>query len=108
MYRAGLRAGGFEAVIFGHAGNSHLHVNILPRTFAEYEAGRALYGEWAGEVVAMGGTVSAEHGIGKLKTGLLRDMMGAEAVRQMRALKRTFDPAGLLGRGTLFAPEDDA
>jgi D-lactate dehydrogenase (cytochrome) len=50
----------------------------------------------------MGGSVSAEHGIGKLKTAMLEIMYGPEGIAQMRTLKRVFDPSMLLNRGTLF------
>lgn len=102
MYHDDLCAAGLEYVIFGHIGNNHLHVNILPRTPEEYQQGKALYLEWARRVVGMGGTVSAEHGIGKLKTAMLEIMFGAAAIEQMRAVKRVFDPQMLLNRGTLF------
>jgi FAD/FMN-containing dehydrogenase len=50
----------------------------------------------------MGGTISAEHGVGKLKVALLCEMVGEEAIRQMRELKRLFDPGVILNRGNLF------
>jgi D-lactate dehydrogenase (cytochrome) len=102
LYRRDLDRTGLDHVIFGHIGENHLHVNILPVTAADYERGRALYLEWARAVVLMGGTVSAEHGIGKLKTALLKEMVGEAGLRDMRALKRLFDPAGLLNPGNLF------
>ncbi len=102
LYNRGLKASGLESVIFGHIGNNHLHVNILPRDPDEYAKGRELYLEWAREVVAMGGSVSAEHGIGKLKTAFLELMYGPETIEEMRALKRVFDPQGLLNPGNLF------
>jgi D-lactate dehydrogenase (cytochrome) len=102
MYQAGLAAAGLESVIFGHIGNNHVHVNILPRTLAEYECGKALYQQWAKQVVALGGSVSAEHGIGRLKVALLALMVGAEGVGQMRDLKRLFDPDLRLNPGVLF------
>jgi D-lactate dehydrogenase (cytochrome) len=102
MYERDLSASGLESVIFGHIGNNHVHVNIIPRSLQDYEQGRELYGAWAQQVVGWGGSVSAEHGIGKLKTGFLELMYGTGGVEQMRALKRVFDEQSLLNRGTLF------
>jgi D-lactate dehydrogenase (cytochrome) len=96
---------GLEGVIFGHIGNNHLHVNILPRDLAEHRQAKALYGEWAERCLAWGGTVSAEHGIGKLKTALLEKLYGEAGLRQMRRVKAVFDPELRLNRGTLFATE---
>ena len=58
--------------------------------------------DWARHVVEMEGSVSAEHGIGKLKREMLKIMYGAEGVEQMRAVKHVFDSKNLLGNGTLF------
>ena len=103
MYRRDLAEAGLESVIFGHIGDNHVHVNILPRNLQEYAQGKALYESWAQQVVAWGGSVSAEHGIGKLKINLLRVMYGTDGVAEMRALKRVFDPSGRLNAGNLFA-----
>jgi len=102
LYERGLKEGGFEAVLFGHIGNNHVHVNILPRDRAEVEAARRLYRTWAEQVGSWGGTISAEHGVGKLKKAFLPLMLGEEGVRQMRAVKAVFDPGNRLGPGTLF------
>jgi len=104
LYRGGLAASGLEAVVFGHIGNNHVHVNILPRSAGQYDDGKRLYRAWAVEVVAMGGTVAAEHGIGKLKREFLELMYGREAVGEMRGLKRLFDPDMRLNPGNLFEP----
>ena len=104
MYRRDLAEAGLEYVVFGHIGDNHVHVNILPRNMQEYAQGKALYESWAQQVVTWGGSVSAEHGIGKLKTNLLRVMYGTAGIAEMRALKRVFDPAGRLNAGNLFAP----
>lgn len=103
MYHEGLAAAGLEYVIFGHIGNNHVHVNILSRSMEEYERGKALYLGWAKQVVEWGGSVSAEHGIGKLKVDFLRLMAGAEGIRGMQRLKQLFDPQILLNYGNLFA-----
>jgi len=69
---------------------------------AEYERGGKLYQDWAKAVVGMGGTVSGEHGIGKLKKHMLKAMYGEDGMKQMRELKALFDPEGILNRDNLF------
>jgi len=103
MYRAALAEAELESVIFGHIGDNHVHVNVLPRDLDDYERAKALYSEWAKQVVAWGGSVSAEHGIGKLKVALLRLMYGDSGIAQMRGLRALFDPDGVLNPGNLFA-----
>lgn len=90
---------------FGHIGDNHLHCNVLPRTAEELVVAKAWYADLAHVAIAMGGTISAEHGVGKLKTGLLADMVGPEVLDQFRALKSHLDPNWILGRGTLLASE---
>jgi len=102
LYHEGLAEAGLEYVIFGHIGDNHVHVNIIPETLEQYDRAKGMYERWAKAVVAMGGTVSAEHGIGKLKTALLSEMFGEEGIRQMRAVKHLFDPDGVLNPGNLF------
>jgi len=89
-------------VTFGHIGDNHLHCNLLPRSPEELAQAKALYRELALLAVSLGGTVSAEHGIGKLKRALLAEMVGPETLSQMRALKAAVDPAWILGRGTVL------
>ena len=89
-------------VLFGHIGDNHLHLNLLPRTEDELELARASYRALALQAVSFGGTVSAEHGIGKLKRGLLAEMVGPETLAQFRALKAHIDPGWILGRGTML------
>lgn len=102
LYTRTLAETGLEYVIFGHIGNNHVHVNIIPHNLAEYDKGKALYLTWAREVIRRGGSVSAEHGIGKLKIALLREMYGDQGIAAMRAVKASLDPEGLLNRGNLF------
>lgn len=105
MYRAGLEAAGLEHVIFGHIGNNHVHVNILPCNMDELAQGKELYLSWAEQVVAMDGSVSAEHGVGKLKVPMLGKMFGSDGIAAMREVKTLFDPEGILNPGNLFAAE---
>ena len=102
MYRTTLSEFGLEYAIWGHIGNNHVHVNILPRDEADFEAGKALCIEWAKRAVAMGGAVSAEHGIGKLKTEQFAMMYSNKHFAEMRALKLALDPGGIFGRNTIF------
>ncbi len=101
-YTNDLNAAGLEYVIFGHIGNNHLHVNILPSSLTDYQKGRELYWNWAGDIVRLGGTVAAEHGIGKLKAPMLELQFGRQGVAEMIALKRIFDPELRLSPGNLF------
>lgn len=105
LYRTTLAEAGLQSAAWGHIGNNHLHVNILPRSAAEFARGKELFKAWAREVSAMGGAVSAEHGVGKIKRDFLTVMYGAEHIREMAQLKCVFDPQGQLGRGNLFSEE---
>ncbi|MDP9114381.1 MAG: FAD-binding oxidoreductase, partial [Acidobacteriota bacterium] len=60
----------------------------------------------AREAVKLGGTVGAEHGLGKRKAHLLEIQYPPDQIAAMKAVKRRFDPDWLLGRGTLFAQPD--
>lgn len=89
-------------VIYGHIGDAHVHVNTMPETQAQYEDAQQLMKEFASKAVSLGGTVAAEHGLGKRKAGLLRLQYSETELDAMRAIKKRFDPQWLLGQGTLF------
>src|SRR5439155_18691948 len=91
-----------QYVIFGHIGDAHLHVNILPEADEQFARGQELMLEFARHAVALGGTVSAEHGLGKRKAHLLSLQYTPDQIEAMRQVKRRLDPQWLLGRGTLF------
>ncbi|MBI4874149.1 MAG: FAD-binding oxidoreductase [Acidobacteria bacterium] len=93
-------------VIFGHIGDAHVHVNILPASDGEFERGRELMLEFARQAVALGGTVGAEHGLGKRKAALLALQYRPGEIEAMKRVKRRLDPQWLLGRGTLFPFEE--
>jgi FAD/FMN-containing dehydrogenase len=88
-------------VIFGHIGDAHVHVNIFSDA-ADPARASDLLRDFASEAVAFGGTVSAEHGLGKRKRHLLELQYSAADIEKMRAVKRRLDPANILGRGTLL------
>ena len=95
-------ASGIEYVVFGHIGDCHLHLNLFPKTERENERAKHIYGRCVAQAIMLGGTVSAEHGIGKLKTKYLAAMMGERYLNEMAAIKKALDPNGILGRGNMF------
>jgi len=101
-YHARLCECSLDYVIFGHIGDAHVHVNILPESQADFESGQRLMLEFAREAVAFGGTVSAEHGLGKRKTHLLEIQYTPDQIDAMKAVKRRLDPEWLLNRGNVF------
>ena len=96
---------GLAWLSFGHLGNNHLHVNILPRDDGEAARAREAYGRMVVRIVSLGGTVSAEHGLGKIKARYLEAMYGEGAFREMAALKKAFDPSLILSRGNMIPEE---
>jgi FAD/FMN-containing dehydrogenase len=91
-------------VIYGHVGDAHLHINTFPASKEEFERAKAVLDDLAKPVVELGGTVGAEHGLGKRKAHLLPVQYGPDVIEAMRGVKRRFDPQWLLGRGNLFSP----
>ncbi|MCU0561444.1 MAG: FAD-binding oxidoreductase [Desulfobacterales bacterium] len=102
VYRDALAGAGLEWAAFGHIGNNHLHINILPRDMEDLARALGLYQMFAEKAVAFGGTVSAEHGVGKLKAKFLKTMYSESEIEQMRAVKRALDPQLLLNPGNIF------
>ena len=80
-------------------------MNILPGSEEEFERGRELMIEFARQAVALGGTVGAEHGLGKRKAALLAIEYSPAGIEAMKRVKRRLDPQWLLGRGNLFLSE---
>jgi FAD/FMN-containing dehydrogenase len=95
-------AGIEQAVTYGHAGNGHPHQNFIAHDAGELHRIEAVVEETLREVIAMGGTVAAEHGIGKLKRRWLPMQMTPLQVRTMRAVKAELDPGGLLAPGNVL------
>lgn len=105
LYRRTLAEAGLESAAWGHIGNNHIHVNVLPRDAADFRAGGELFAGWAAEATRMGGAVSAEHGVGKIKAGFLATMYGPDHIAESARLKAELDPKGQLGRGNLFGED---
>ncbi|HEX8749448.1 MAG TPA: FAD-binding oxidoreductase [Pyrinomonadaceae bacterium] len=105
FYKETLAESRLRYVVFGHIGDNHVHVNIMPGDDLEAQAAREIYLRFVKLAVSRGGTISAEHGIGKLKRDYLSLLYTEENLREMAALKRAFDPACILGRGNIFSEE---
>ena len=102
IYREGLSAANLEYCMFGHIGNAHLHINILPRSLEEKSVGYELYRSFATKAVEFGGSVSGEHGIGSLKREFLAIQFDEREIQVMKNVKRFFDPELMLNPGVLF------
>lgn len=96
-----IRRHGLEYVIFGHIGNGHPHVEIILKDMGDFAEAREAYAELAQKAIDLGGSPSAEHGIGKMKTDYVRMMYGDRGVEEIRAVKDSMDPAWVLNPGDM-------
>ena len=101
-YHSLLNKNKLEYAIWGHIGDNHVHVNILPRNMDELKIGKELYLQFAKKVVSLRGTVSAEHGIGKIKKEYLKLMFGDKGIKEMIRVKKSIDKYWLLNKGNMF------
>ena len=95
-------AGVEQAVIYGHAGNGHPHQNFIAQDADELARIDRVVEATLKHVISVGGTVAAEHGIGKLKRRWLPLQLGKAQLGVMRAVKRELDPESILSPGNLF------
>jgi D-lactate dehydrogenase (cytochrome) len=102
IYRERRSTGGVESVLFGHAAENHLHLNFLPRSPEELARAKAIHLELAREAVRLGGSVTAEHGIGRIKRELVEIQYGPAGVEELRRVKDFLDPQGILNPGVLL------
>ena len=97
-------AEGLEAALYGHAGDGNLHVNLLFDSDdawpAVMRAAEAIYRE----AVALGGTITGEHGVGLLKRGFLSIEQPPEVIEVQRRLKACLDPGHILNPGKILPP----
>jgi len=91
-------------VSFGHAGNGNLHVNVLfdPADAAQNARAHAAMARVFALALSLGGTLSGEHGIGLAKRDFMPQALDAPTLDLMRAVKRVFDPDGILNPGKLL------
>ena len=93
---------GLDYVIYGHFGNSHIHLNMLPKNKEEFESAKKLYNSMCLSAIKSGGTFAAEHGVGKNKKALLYEMYDEKVMSDMWKIKQTLDPNLILGSGNIF------
>lgn len=93
---------GVRTLTYGHAGDGNLHVNFLWNEEHELEQVERSIERLFRDVVALGGTLSGEHGIGVLKAPYLGIEQSAELIALQLELKHAFDPGGLLNPGKIF------
>jgi FAD/FMN-containing dehydrogenase len=104
IYKAELhQAVGDNFVIFGHIGDAHLHINTFSNSPEQFASAKAVTTDLARDAVSLGGTVGAEHGLGKRKAHLLEIQYLPAEIQAMRDVKRRFDPHWILGQGNLFS-----
>ena len=98
------RARGIRMPAYGHAGDGNLHVNLLWDQPAQEPAVQLAIRELFEATVALGGTLSGEHGLGATKAPHLGLEHSAEQIALGRRIKASFDPAGVLNPGKVFPP----
>lgn len=96
------RSGIEMPVIYGHSGNGHPHMDFVAHDQAEVIRIENVIAEIIGHILAMGGTVAAEHGIGKVKHRWMRMQLNELQYGVMRSIKQAVDPNLLLGVGNIF------
>jgi D-lactate dehydrogenase (cytochrome) len=107
FYEAEFARRNLDGAVWGHISDGNLHPNVIPRTFADVEAGNAAMLAFGREVARLGGAPLAEHGVGRnpIKQQLLRDLYGESGIDEMRAVKRALDPEWKLSPGVVFSKE---
>ena len=99
---------GIPVAIFGHAGDGHVHVNALPDTQRDgwRDALEGLFEDVTALVLRLGGIPAGEHGVGRLRAGVLERFYGKEVMSLFRDLKRAYDPLSILNPGVIIPASD--
>lgn len=103
-YRAAFTVAGVDYAIWGHASDGNMHPNMLPRSIEDVALAKRAVMDMGREIIALGGCPLAEHGVGRsvVKQALLQELYGSSGLQQMRVLKQTLDPRGVLSLGVLI------
>lgn len=100
------RETGLQTPIFGHAadGNFHVHIMYHRKDVRERELAQKAIAKVMKSVVALGGVITGEHGVGLAKSPFLTFQHTSAEIAAMLAIKRALDPKSILGRGKIFNP----
>jgi len=101
-YEDDLKTAALNSCVFGHIGENHLHVNILPKDFVQYQKGMELIKAWGKSVKEKGGKVVCEHGIGKLKKEIQADILSDEEISDLSEIKTELDAKKMWNRGNVL------
>jgi glycolate oxidase len=96
---------GLAVACYGHAGDGNLHANVLYDEEAQRPLVERAVAEMLQAAVALGGTITGEHGVGLAKRDFLGLEQGPGLIALQRKLKAVFDPLGILNPGKIFPPE---
>jgi len=98
------RANGVRIAVMAHAGDGNTHPLVVydPADPAQREGARRAYGEVMELAIRLGGTITGEHGVGRLKKAWLPDYLGEDAMALNRRIKDALDPDGILNPGSVF------
>jgi D-lactate dehydrogenase (cytochrome) len=104
FYEAEFARRRLDAAVWGHISDGNLHPNVIPRSIADVESGKAAIAAFGREAIRLGGSPLAEHGVGRnrVKQQFLVELYGPDGVEDMRRVKRAIDPEGKLAPGVLF------
>ena len=98
-----LHEAGIERFVrYGHVGNGHPHYNLIVGNAEEASRASDIVGRMCQEACALGGTIAAEHGVGKVKIPYLHHRYSALDLAVMKGAKDAFDPLGIMAPGNLF------
>ena len=103
-------ARGVTIAFIAHAGDGNTHPLIVydPEDAALTERAYLAYGEVMDLAIRLGGTITGEHGVGRLKRPWLVDQIGADVLEISHRVKRALDPDGILNPGAIFAATEDS
>lgn len=96
-----------KIVNFGHAGDGNIHVNIMTdkNNPDEYQRAEDSVKDIFEATLRLGGTISGEHGIGLTKARYVGMELSPASIRLMKAIKKVFDPRGIMNPGKIFSPD---